>query len=83
MFISSFVHGHNIWSFTDMGKQRFWEHSDISEFLDHIPSSKIGIFQAGHRKIFPYPISRPDCHFIPMERRIDDEHSMLINYPEN
>jgi hypothetical protein len=82
MFVSSFVDGHNVWSLTQMGKQRFWEHSDISEFLDHIPPSKIGIFQAGHREVFPYLISRPDCHFIPMERRIDDEHSsMTINYP--
>ena len=83
MFVSSFVRGHNIWSFTDMGKKRFWEHPDISKFLDHIPPSKIGIYQAGHRKIFPYLISRPDCHFIPMERNIEDQHLLEINYSSN
>ena len=82
MLVSSFVKGHNVWSLTDMGKKRFWEQSGISEFLVHIPPSKIGIFQAGHREIYPYLISRPDCLFIPMERRIDDEHfSMQIEYP--
>jgi hypothetical protein len=82
MFISSFVRGHNIWSFTQMGKQRFWEPSNVSTFLDHIPSSTIGVFQAGHRPVFPHLISRPDCHFIPMERRIDNDQSMQIRYPK-
>jgi hypothetical protein len=81
MFVSSFVRGHNVWSFTQMGKQRFWEHPDISKFLDHIPPSTIGIFQAGHRAVYPYLISRPDCHFIPMERRIDNDHALQITYP--
>jgi hypothetical protein len=81
MFVSSFVRGHNIWSFTQMGKQRFWEHPDVSKLLDQIPPSTIGIIQAGHRPVFPYLIDRPDCHFIPMERRIDDDHSMQISYP--
>jgi hypothetical protein len=82
MFVDSIVRGHNVWSLTHLGKERFWEHSDISKLLDNIPSSKIGVFQAGHRQVFPYLISRPDCHFIPMERRINDEHSsMHIKYP--
>ena len=81
MFVSSFVRGHNIWSFTQMGKQRFWENPDISKFLDHIPPSTVGIFQAGHREVYPYLISRPDCHFIPMERRIDNDHILQITYP--
>ena len=81
MFVSSFVNGHNIWSFTQMGKQRFWEHPDVSKFLNHIPPSTIGIFQAGHREVYPYLISRPDCYFIPMERRIDNEHALQITYP--
>ena len=81
MFVTSFVRGHNIWSFTQMGKQRFWEHPDVSKFLNHIPPSTIGIFQAGHREVYPYLISRPDCHFIPMERRIDNDHALQITYP--
>ena len=81
MFVSSFVRGHNIWSFTQMGKQRFWEHPDVSKFLDDIPPSTIGMFQAGHRIVFPYLIRRPDCHFIPMERRIDNDHELQITYP--
>ena len=81
MFVSSFVRGHNVWSFTQIGKQRFWEPSNVSTFLEHIPSSTIGVFQAGHRPVFPHLISRPDCHFIPMERSIDNDHSMQIRYP--
>jgi hypothetical protein len=81
MFVSSFVNGHNVWSFTQMGKERFWEHPDVSKFLNHIPPSRIGIFQAGHREVYPYLISRPDCHFIPMERIIDNEHALKITYP--
>ena len=81
MFVSSFFRGHNIWSKTQMGKQRYWEHSGVSNLLDHIPSSTIGIIQAGHRHVFPYLISRPDCHFIPMERSIDKDNSMQIRYP--
>ena len=43
MFFSSFIHGHNIWSLTKI-KQRFWQHSDISQFLCNSPSN-IGLFQ--------------------------------------
>jgi hypothetical protein len=81
MFYSSFVLGHNVWKQTNYGERNYWGNSNVDTILDDLPTSKISLFQVGQRRTFPFLIKRPDCHFTPMERRINDPVNERIKKP--
>lgn len=81
MFYSSFVLGNNVWKKTDYGDRSYWGNTTVDTILDDLPTSKISLFQVGQRRTFSFLMQRPDCHFTPMERRINDPVNKRIKKP--
>ena len=81
MFYSSFILGNNVWKKTNYGDRSYWGNQSVDTILNDLPTSKISLFQVGQRRTFSFLMQRPDCHFTPMERRINEPINKRIEKP--
>ena len=81
MFYSSFAQGNNVWHKTNYGEKSYWGNTSVDTILDDLHTCKISLYQVGQRRTFSFLMQRPDCHFTPMERRINDPVNNRIKKP--